>query len=89
MIVLRQLVAQVALGRGLHRQEGSLTQAASGRGLGHVTGTSNNLQLKVSSNGREVRNPQAQAQQVTALGALRFGRQANQLLPQALVLGED
>ena len=84
MIVLRQLVAQVALGRGLHRQEGSLTQAASGRGLGHVTGASNNLQLKVSSNGREVRNTQAQAQQVTALGALVNGSGAADTLAEII-----
>lgn len=81
MIVLRQLVAQVTLSRGLHRQERSLTQTTSRRGLGHVTGTSHNLQLKVSSNGCEVRNTQAQAQQVATLGTLRLRRQANQLLP--------
>ena len=49
VIVTRQLITQVTFGRGLNRQERRLTQATSSRGVGHVTGASNNLQLKVSS----------------------------------------
>ena len=49
VIVTRQLITQVTLSRGLNRQERRLTQATSSRGIGHVTGASNNLQLKVSS----------------------------------------
>ena len=49
VIVTCQLVTQVTLGRRLNRQERRLTQTTSSRGLSYVTGTSNNLQLKVSS----------------------------------------
>ncbi len=49
VIITRQFVTQVTLGRGLNRQERRLTQTASRRGISHVTGASNNLQLKVSS----------------------------------------
>ena len=49
VIVTRQLVTQVTLGRRLHRQERRLTYTTSSWGLSHVTGASNNLQLKVSS----------------------------------------
>ena len=62
VIVTCQLVTQMTLGRRLNRQERRLTQATSSRGLSHVTSTSNNLQLEVSSNGRKVRHTQTQAQ---------------------------
>ena len=89
VIITRQLISQVAFSRGLNRQERRLTQATSSRGTSHVTGASNNLQLKVSSNGCKVRNTQTQTQQVTTLSTLRLRRQANQLLTQALVLRQN
>ena len=89
VIVTRQLITQVTLGRGLNRQERRLTQATSSRGISHVTGASNDLQLKVSSNGRKVRHTQTQAQQVTTLSTLRLRSQANQFLTQALVLRQN
>ena len=89
MIVTRQFVTQVTLGRGLNRQERRLTQATSSRGISHVTGASNNLQLKVSSNGCKMRHTQTQAQQVTTLSTLRLRSQANQFLTQALVLRQN
>ena len=89
VIVTRQLITQVTLGRGLNRQERRLTQATSSRGISHVTGASNDLQLKVSSNGRKVRHAQTQAQQVTTLSTRRLRSQANQFLTQALVLRQN